>query len=235
MGAQGTSAAVHGDMARAVCVDTAAMAWEASPHAGVWRKRLHRVGPPEAGQVTSVVRYDPGARFHEHGHPEGEEILVLEGVFSDQQGDWPAGSWLLNPEGFRHAPWSDEGCVILVKLRQYPGADHVAVDTSALSWQASDELGVERKPLHEDPVVGEATRLERWAPGASPAPRAYPRGAELYLISGSLADARGRHGAGAWLRLAPDARHAATSAEGCVVYLKAGAVARLRGAVKGGA
>ena len=103
--------------------DTSRMEWAPSPSGSVWRKRMHLVGPPESGQVTSVVRYEPRSTFHAHDHPEGEEILVLEGVFSDEHGDWPAGTYLLNPEGFRHAPFSREGCTLLVKLRQFPGRE----------------------------------------------------------------------------------------------------------------
>ncbi|MEL6200569.1 MAG: cupin domain-containing protein, partial [Pseudomonadota bacterium] len=68
------------------------MDWSASPSGTVWRKRVHLVGPPESGQVTSVVRYQPDSSFPTHDHPEGEEILVLDGVFSDEHGDWPAGT-----------------------------------------------------------------------------------------------------------------------------------------------
>ena len=73
------------------------MTWQPSPGGGVERQRLHLVGEPESGQVTSLVRYAPGASFPAHNHPEGEEILVLDGIFSDENGDWPAGSLLLNP------------------------------------------------------------------------------------------------------------------------------------------
>lgn len=102
-------------------IHTDEMDWSASPSPGVWRKRLERVGPPEAGRVRSVVRYDAGSAFSEHPHPDEEEILVLEGVFSDHSGDYPAGSYLLNPEGFAHAPFSEPGCTLFVKLKQYPG------------------------------------------------------------------------------------------------------------------
>ena len=64
-----------------------------------------------------MVRFDPGARFPRHAHPDGEEILVLDGVFSDETGDYPAGSHLLNPDGTSHAPWSGLGCTLFVKLR----------------------------------------------------------------------------------------------------------------------
>ena len=127
----GMSDAINGDLSVRAVVDTARMEWVSSPSGSVWRKRVHLVGPPESGQVTSVVRYEPKSRFPAHDHPEGEEILVLDGVFSDEHGDWPAGTYLLNPEGFRHAPSSEPGCLLFVKLRQFPGRErrHVVVDT----------------------------------------------------------------------------------------------------------
>ena len=73
---------------RAVVIDTNAMEWEASPMQGVWRKPLAREAA-EHGQTTSLVRFDPGSSFRAHPHPKGEEILVLEGVFSDENGDYP--------------------------------------------------------------------------------------------------------------------------------------------------
>ncbi len=75
---------------------------------GVSRKPLAREDA-ERGHATSIVRYDLGASFSEHLHPLGEEILVLEGTFSDQTGDYPAGTYFRNPEGFRHVPFRGAG------------------------------------------------------------------------------------------------------------------------------
>src|SRR5690349_17117374 len=173
------SSTINGDLSVRVAVDTAAMQWTPSPSRTVWRKRVHLVGPAEAGQVTSVVRYEPGSKFHAHDHPDGEEILVLEGVFSDEHGDWPAGTYLLNPEGFRHAPFSREGCVLFVKLRQYPSRtrEHVAVVTRNVPWQAGERAGVELRPLYSQAGFADSVRIERWAPGASLGKRVYPAGA----------------------------------------------------------
>ena len=52
-----------------------------------------------------------------HVHPGGEEILVLEGVFYDEHGDYPAGSWLRNPRYSEHTPFTGkEGALIYVKV-----------------------------------------------------------------------------------------------------------------------
>lgn len=93
--------AINGDLTQRVAMHASTMKWQTSPSGTVWRKRLHLVGSAEAGQVTSMVRYEPNSTFPAHDRPEGEEILVLEGTFSDEHGDWHAGTYLLNPEGFR--------------------------------------------------------------------------------------------------------------------------------------
>ncbi len=53
--------------------------------AGVERRMLDRVAA-ESGRATSLVRYAPETSFPMHGHPRGEEILVLSGTLSDGGG-----------------------------------------------------------------------------------------------------------------------------------------------------
>ncbi|NMU53125.1 cupin domain-containing protein, partial [Vibrio parahaemolyticus] len=98
------------DFSKRIVIDTAQQEWIASPSKGVWRKPLEREAK-ESGHTTSVVKYEPNSHFSTHPHPHGEEILVLEGVFSDEHGDYPAGTYLRNPPGSQHAPYSKEGCV----------------------------------------------------------------------------------------------------------------------------
>ena len=104
------------DFSKRVVIDTQYQDWVASPMAGVWRKPLARE-EAERGHATSIVRYEPGASFSLHDHPKGEEILVLQGTFSDESGDYPAGCYFRNPEGFRHAPFSQDGCIIMDQRR----------------------------------------------------------------------------------------------------------------------
>ncbi len=223
--------AIHGDISARIVVDTKPMPWNASPVGTVWRKRLHLVGPTESGQVTSLVRFQEHSQFPLHGHPEGEEILVLSGVFSDEHGDWPPGSYLLNPEGFRHAPYSRDGCLLFVKLRQYPGADrrHVAVNTDTISWEPVS-AGRERKLLYAQPGYQDTTRLERWSADSMPGQLAYPRGAELFVLDGSFEDEHGRYDALTWMRLPTHFTHRPTTEERCELYIKEGGFAYLRSA-----
>jgi anti-sigma factor ChrR (cupin superfamily) len=220
--------ALNADLSVRCVVDSAAMPWTPSPSPDVRRKRLHLVGPAESGQVTSIVRYEPDSRFPAHDHPGGEEILVLEGVFSDEHGDWPPGTYLLNPEGFRHTPFSREGCVLFVKLRQFPGAarEHVVVNTHALTWQAGRH-GMALMPLYSQDGFDDTMRLERWNPGTSQVERSYPKGVELLVIEGELTDEDGNYRAGTWLRLPAGSRQRARTAGGCTLYVKEGGFAYL--------
>jgi hypothetical protein len=219
------SDSLNADFTKPVRMDTAAMGWQASPSPTVWRKRLDLVDG-EFSRVTSVVRYDADSAFHEHGHPQGEEILVLDGVFSDEHGDYPAGTFLLNPRGFRHAPFSKDGCIIFVKLCQFPGEgrDHVVVDTEHGDWRATAP-GVEMLPLYRETGYPEDIAMLRLAAG-TPLPaqmidvRAAPMGLEIFVVSGELQEDGRRHGGGAWLREPHGIDRPITAAADTTLYLK---------------
>jgi anti-sigma factor ChrR (cupin superfamily) len=223
-------ASLRGVMGRRENVHLDELEWESSPGGEVLRKRLHRVGPAESGQVTSLVRYPAGARFPAHDHPEGEEIFVLEGVFSDQQGDFPAGTHLLNPEGFRHAPGSEPGCLLFVKLRQYAGEgrEYRVSETAKARFEKAADDPIETLTLYADARFPDRTRLERWPEGTGPIERIHPGGAEILVYEGVLEDEEGRHPAPSWLRIPEATAHRAWSDEGCRLYLKTGALATLR-------
>ncbi len=66
---------------------------------------------------TALVRWAPETRFNPHTHVGGEEILVLEGVFRDEHGEYPAGTWIRSPHLSNHRPFTGpEGATILVKV-----------------------------------------------------------------------------------------------------------------------
>ena len=221
------SESLNGDPKLRAVVDTSTMSWAGSPSAGVQRKRVHRSGPQESGRVTSVVRYLPGARFPAHDHPEGEEILVLEGVFSDEHGDWPAGTYLLNPEGFHHAPFSTDGCLLFVKLRQAGESvrTHVALDTEKEVWLEESDHGFERMPLYVRDDLVEETYLERWNSKSELGERIYPQGAEYFVLEGGFEDESGNYRAGTWMRLPSGAKHRPSTASGCTLFVKYAGVA----------
>lgn len=217
---------LNADLGRRAVMDSAGMDWQPSPSHSVRRKRLYLDGPAEAGRVTSVVRYEPGSAFPSHAHPEGEEIFVLDGVFSDEHGDYPAGTYLLNPDGTAHAPRSRDGCTLFVKLRQYAGAGRMQLrmDTNVLDWQPRGAPGVWHKPLYRQGGYREWTALLRFDAGAASPPHTHPDGEEIFVLDGALQDDDGRYPAGTWLRSPPGSAHTMRSDAGAVVYIRFGGI-----------
>ena len=127
---------LNADFLQRVAVHAAQLPWTPSPMAGVHRRMLDRIGD-EVARATSIVRYAPHSHFSPHTHGGGEEFLVLDGVFSDEHGDFGPGTYVRNPPGSRHTPGSAKGCTILVKLRQMDPDDqeHVRIDTTTAAWQ----------------------------------------------------------------------------------------------------
>ena len=213
---------INADLNLFSAADLGSMEWVQSPAAGVWRKRLYVDGPSETAKVTSVVRYEAGARFPEHGHPGGEEILVLEGTFSDQKGHFGAGWHLLNPNDSRHESYSEEGCRILVKLRQYSDKDTIHQDTGQLAWKRGSTNGVSFKSLYENAERGITTNIVHLEKGVSIPFQKFSGGMEIYVIDGDFEDEFGMHGGGSWLRYPPDAGNSISTGSGCKLYVQMG-------------
>ncbi len=219
---------LNADFSQRVVVHAARLAWVPSPIAGVERRMLDRIGD-EVARATSIVRYAPQSRFSAHTHGGGEEFLVLEGVFQDERGDYPAGSYVRNPPASRHTPGSASGCVILVKLWQFDAEDRMPVrlDAGAMTYApAPGRPGVEVMPLFRD--SREDVRLERWAPGAVVSLDA-PGGAEVLVLEGGFDDSGEDHfEPQSWLRLPPGAALQATAGlEGCKAWVKTGHLVHL--------
>jgi anti-sigma factor ChrR (cupin superfamily) len=212
---------INADFSQRAVVSGDAYDWVASPLPGVERVMLDRIGG-EVARATSIVRYAPGSAFSEHVHGGGEEFLVLKGTFSDAEGDYPVGNYVRNPIGTRHAPWSEGGCTIFVKLQQFAPDDtrQFSVDTRSADWQPGPVDGFSVLPLH---VHGsERVRLSRYAPGLRFPHHDHPGGEEVLVLEGSLHDEYGEYGPGSWLRCPPGSAHAPWSDEGCLLYVKVG-------------
>lgn len=197
-------------------------AWQPSPNLGVSRYMLDRTGG-EVARATSIVRYAANSRFDRHGHGGGEEILVLDGTFSDEHGDYPAGSYLRNPPGSAHTPRSGPGCTLFVKLWQFSAGDDeaVCIDTRSASWYPGLVPGLSVMPLHE--FDGISSALVRWAPHTRFNPHVHPGGEEILVLEGMFRDEHGAYPAGAWLRSPRWSRHTPfTEAEGALIYVKVG-------------
>ena len=215
---------LNADTTQRVVIDQASLPWVDSPVPGVKRRMLEREGA-EVARATSIVSYAPGSSFHRHTHELGEEIVVLDGIFSDEAGDYCAGCYLKNPPGSSHAPRSETGCTLFVKLRHLDPVDQhcVALDTRTAQWSAGLVPGLSVLPLSS--FGTQSTAMVRWAPGTRFQPHRHFGGEEIFVVSGVFEDEHGRYPAGTWLRSPHLSAHQPFSMEGCTIFVKTGHLA----------
>ena len=220
---------INADFESIVVVTPDQHCWVNSPQGGVSRVMLDRIGAEKA-RATSLVRYAPGSSFPAHRHPGGEEILVLDGTFSDEQGHCPEGWYLRNPPGSKHSPASADGCIIFVKLWQMEADEEAPVRMEAFSASEWAGTGRSKRVLFEGPqekvtVLQVGPRLSLFEEPL--------RAAELLVLAGSLQISGGGDqltvAKGAWIRAggadAPDFLAGLVSgSDGATVYVKQGLV-----------
>ncbi len=212
---------LNADLSLPAVMDSAALAWVPSPMAGVERRMLERDGE-EVARATSLVRYAPGSSFAPHTHGAGEEFLVLEGVFSDETGDFPTGFYVRNPPGSRHRPASSPGAVILVKLRQMPPEETAPLRLDTRDPGLWRDLGKGRQEARLFEAAWERVVMQRLAPGYAGQPESFPRGVEMFLLDGDLSIDGVEHHAGSWLRRPAGSKLALASKGGALFYRKSG-------------
>jgi anti-sigma factor ChrR (cupin superfamily) len=221
-----TSFELNADFSERVVIKPDDYMWEASPMPGVERMKLDRIGD-EVARATSLVRYAPNSSFSPHEHSGGEEIFVLDGVFGDEHGEYPAGTYIRNPIGTKHQPViGAEGATIFVKLHQFSQDDvtQVAVNTSAQTWHPGLVDGLTVMPLHQH--EGENVALVKWAPNTQFKAHKHWGGEEILVLEGTFYDEHDSYPAGSWLRSPHMSEHCPyTKEDGALIYVKVGHLA----------
>lgn len=213
---------INADFEQRALVHGAQLPWADSPMAGVSRRPLDRVGG-EVARATSIVRYAPNSEFSSHVHTGGEEFLVLDGVFQDEHGDFPAGSYIRNPPTSSHTPRSEAGCVIFVKLWQFHPSDptHVRLNANFMSAVPHrDHAGVDVIPLYKD--QREEVSIQHWEANAD-ITLDLPNGGEFLVLDGSITQQGERLREQSWLRLPIGSRlEAVAGKSGAKIWMKLG-------------
>lgn len=225
-----TPVLINADFSRRAALASKDQQWIPSPQAGIERVMLDRVGD-ERARATSIVRYAAGAQFPHHQHPGGEEILVLSGTFSDEDGHYPAGWYLRNPPGSGHRPFSDEGAVIFVKLWQMPPDE-----TRCIRLDTNDPTSWRREAVREVcPLFSadeEQVCLLRLAGGQSAFAEPVDS-AELLVLAGELRAGEQSYDRGSWVRLpAGEYPEFLAATGGVTLYLKTGHLSGTMGTVR---
>ncbi|MSP34197.1 MAG: cupin [Limnohabitans sp.] len=212
---------INTDLSQKLAINCDQLPWLPSPQKGVERAMLERDGE-EVARATSLVRYAPKSSFSRHQHDLGEEFLVLEGEFQDEHGQYSAGTYVKNPPGSSHTPFTDTGCTLFVKLRYLDPLDdeRVVINTQSSKWFAGMVPGLTVLPLSSFGTT--STALVRWAPGTYFNPHRHFGGEEIFVIDGVFEDEHGRYPTGTWLRSPHMSAHKPFSVEGCTILVKTG-------------
>lgn len=191
---------------------------------------LDRVGG-EVARATSIVRYQPNSQFSSHTHSGGEEYLVLDGVFADEHGSYPKGSYVRNPIGTSHTPRiGPEGATIFVKLQQFSREDKtkLVINTRAEPWRPGVAEGLEVMPLHD--FEAEHIALVKWAPNTNFHTHQHWGGEEILVLEGTFYDEHGAYPQGSWLRSPHLSQHTPyTREDGALIYVKVGHLGQVTG------
>ncbi len=216
---------LNADFSQRVLVHSDAVEWKASPMPGVERRMLDRIGG-EVARATTIVRYAPNSKFSAHTHTGGEEFIVLDGVFQDEHGDFPAGTYVRNPPTSQHTPGSEDGCTIFVKLWQFDMDDRIQFRKDMEGELPAAVDGVATAELHRD--AREMVTFSQLEPAAILSSNV-AGGAELLVIDGSLEESDDTLVKGSWLRV-PDgtAISAKAGPEGAKVWMKTGHIIHAR-------
>ena len=208
------------DFSQVACLLAQDRQWVKSPADGVSRVALEKEFA-ESGHTTSFVRFEADSFFPEHTHAQGEEIYVLDGVFSDENGDYPAGTYIRNPPGSRHKPFTKEGCTIFVKLEQFQKGDneHIVLRPEDQQWRAG--IG-NLKVLSLHTYQTESTALVHWPANEIFQPHTHWGGEEIVVISGTFIDEHGEYPAGSWVRSPHMSQHFPRVDEETLILVKVG-------------
>jgi anti-sigma factor ChrR (cupin superfamily) len=211
------------DISQRVVVDTSSMPWRAGREAGVRRKRLV-YDESSIGDLTCVLRLEPGACIPTADSKVSEEILVLEGSLRDEHGDHTEGSYLRYPRDFARTPESPTGCTLFVRRAQFLAGDdqHRHLQTRREPWLRGN-LGLRVKPLHDHQHA--STAMIMWPAGTRFAPHEHWGGEEMFILSGEFRDDLGRYPAGTWIRNPHGSRHHPFVEEDTTLLLRVGHLA----------
>ncbi|WP_298302231.1 cupin domain-containing protein [uncultured Erythrobacter sp.] len=219
---------INADFAKPALVHTNRLEWIASPMVGVDRRILDRIGG-EVARATSIVRYAEGSAFPEHTHSGGEEFIVLEGVFQDEHGDYPVGTYVRNPVGTHHIPRSDPGCSIFVKLWQFDPDDkeQLVIDLNSAPLTPDPNRPVVSQHVLADRSY-EHVSIEQWAV-ATKSELTDDGGLEVLILQGELMLDDVTYGLHDWLRIpAGETVKFTVGSEGARFWIKRGHLREIR-------
>jgi anti-sigma factor ChrR (cupin superfamily) len=217
---------VNDDPNAVVIVDTNALEWEKTEHRGVTKKVLERVVDPVKGRETALLRFEPGATMPTETLDRRMEIFVVDGVYSDEHGDYAQHSFIRNQPGFRHTPSSKGGCTLYVKWRvpiRSEEKERLVIDSRTAKWTPFPHRGADVLHLYRDKHGIETARIGNVHPEKRIPTHDHAMGEETLMLKGCLKDEQNAYTPGIWFRMPIGVPHTPyTEKDGCLMLIREG-------------
>ena len=204
------------DLTKRVIIHTAKETFINSSIDGINNIILEKEGTI-SGRTTAIVEYKSGKKPQHQTRSSGEEIFVLEGIFSDENGNYSAGTYIRNPSGYLSTPFSKNGCKLFIKSNQMNANDseRVVIDSNTKNWNPGyGELKVNS--------LTENAALVKWPKGAHFLNHSHFGGEEIFVLSGEFIDEHGRYPKGTWIRSPHLSTHDPYVEEETIILVKTG-------------
>lgn len=222
------AAQVNADPAQCAVVDTNKMPWEPTAHRGMSMKVLERINDPRKGRETALFKLEPGTTLAAEVLKERQQVFVLEGSYSDENGTYGQHTWIWNPPGYKQTVSTKEGCVFYAKRRVpiYPDEDKRArqvLDAKTTKWLEFPHRGADVLHLYKDPNGLETGRIGHVHTQRKIPSHDHSIGEETFVIEGRLSDEYTSYGKGVWFRMPCGVPHAPyTGDERCKMLIREG-------------
>ncbi len=193
-----------------ICMHTADMPWEDTGVAGVSQKLLERVNDPEKGRETALIKLEPGTTLPTESLFQRVDTFVMEGDYSDGNGDYGPRTFIRIPAGSTQAPSTKDGCVIYMKRRNpfRDNEERMVIDTETVEWKAFPHRGADVVHFYRDEHGIDTSRYGKVYPEKNIPSHDHSMGEETLIVEGVFKDEHDTYVAGSWIRFPIGVPHA---------------------------
>ncbi len=214
---------VHDDFDQRIVIKPKDDSWTSLSIPGIEHITLDRIGG-HLNCATTLVRYTQDCEIPENSHTGGLEIFVLDGMFSDEHGEYSTGAYVRIPNSTCSTRRvATKGSLLFMKFYPLSKNDkqRTVIDTKKATWRPGVVEGLQVMPLHE--FGGEHVALVRWAPHTQFNLHSHRGGEEILVLKGVFHDEYDQYPTGTWIRSPHLSRHTPfTKEEGALIYVKVG-------------
>ncbi len=202
---------MNSDYEQRIPLDTKTLEWQTIENKNIFKKVLSFKDEAE----TAFVKMKKNTILNRHSKINSVELLVLEGTYINEFGEFREGAYLRLPKEDESFVKTTEGCTIFRKINYFNDEYKVIIDTQSSPW-LSGQGNLEVIPLYEH------TALVKWPKGERFIPHKHWGGEEILVLKGVFMDEHGTYPKGYWIRSPHLSQHYPYVEEETIIFVKTG-------------